>query len=50
MLCAAMDRGFMGRIGFEDSRQLPDGRKAETNAQLVDAALRLTHLHFHAEL
>lgn len=50
MLRAAMDRGFMGRIGIEDARQLPDGRKAETNAKMVDAALRQTHLQFHAEL
>lgn len=34
-------RGHDTRVGFEDSVLLPDGIRAESNAQLVEAALAL---------
>jgi uncharacterized protein (DUF849 family) len=39
----AFRRGHDTRVGFEDSVLLPDGTRAETNAQLVKAALALQH-------
>lgn len=37
----ALRRGHDTRVGFEDSVLLPDGRQAQSNAQLVQAALTL---------
>ena len=37
----AFRRGYDTRVGFEDSLSLPDGTRAETNAQLVEAAVAL---------
>lgn len=37
----AFRRGHDTRVGFEDSVLLPDGRRAQSNAALVEAALRL---------
>lgn len=37
----AFRRGHDTRVGFEDSVVLPDGTRAENNAQLVDAAVAL---------
>jgi uncharacterized protein (DUF849 family) len=35
----AVRRGLDTRIGFEDTLSLPDGSRAESNAQLVAMAL-----------
>lgn len=40
MLAEAIVRGFGGRIGFEDTLTLPDGRVARSNEELVTEALR----------
>jgi hypothetical protein len=37
----AFRRGHDIRVGFEDSLLLPDGTRAENNAQLVEAAIKL---------
>ena len=37
----AFRRGHDTRVGFEDSVLLPDGTRAESNAQLVEAAVAL---------
>jgi uncharacterized protein (DUF849 family) len=37
----AFRRGHDTRVGFEDSVQLPNGTQAESNAQLVEAAVAL---------
>jgi uncharacterized protein (DUF849 family) len=37
----AFRRGHDTRVGFEDSVLLPDGRQAQSNAQLVQTALTL---------
>jgi uncharacterized protein (DUF849 family) len=39
----AFRRGHDTRVGFEDSVLLPDGARAQSNAQLVEAALLLQH-------
>jgi uncharacterized protein (DUF849 family)/GNAT superfamily N-acetyltransferase len=39
LLAAARRRGYDGRIGLEDTLELPDGRRARDNAELVTAAL-----------
>src|SRR5690348_15834362 len=39
----AFRRGHDTRVGFEDSVLLPDGARAENNAQLVKAAVALQH-------
>ena len=39
----AFRRGHDTRVGFEDSLLLPDGAKADNNAQLVEAAVALQH-------
>jgi uncharacterized protein (DUF849 family) len=39
----AFRRGHDTRVGFEDSVLLPDGARAENNAQLVKAAVALHH-------
>ena len=39
LLRLAAERGYDARIGFEDVLTLPDGAPAESNAQLVRAAL-----------
>jgi uncharacterized protein (DUF849 family) len=41
LVADAFRRGHDTRVGFEDSVFLPDGTKAESNAQLVQAALVL---------
>lgn len=37
----ALALGHSTRIGLEDTRRLPDGRQARSNAELVGAAMRL---------
>jgi len=44
LLAAACKRGYDTRIGFEDTRVLPDGRTATSNAQLIEAANELLAL------
>jgi uncharacterized protein (DUF849 family) len=39
----AFRRGHDTRVGFEDSVLLPNGTKADNNAQLVEAAVALQH-------
>ncbi|WP_165799858.1 3-keto-5-aminohexanoate cleavage protein [Mycolicibacterium tusciae] len=39
LLRLAMDNNLDSRIGLEDTFTLPDGRTADTNAELVRAAL-----------
>jgi uncharacterized protein (DUF849 family) len=39
----AFRRGHDTRVGFEDSLLLPNGTKADNNAQLVEAAVALQH-------
>jgi uncharacterized protein (DUF849 family) len=41
VLDAALRRGYDVRIGFEDTLILPDGRPAQSNADLVEAAVAL---------
>ncbi len=41
LVADAFRRGHDTRVGFEDSVLLPDGTRAESNAQLVEAALAL---------
>jgi uncharacterized protein (DUF849 family) len=41
LIADAFGRGHDTRVGFEDSVHLPDGGKAQSNAQLVQAALAL---------
>ena len=41
LVADAFRRRHDTRVGFEDSVYLPDGRRAESNAQLVRAALAL---------
>jgi len=41
LVADAFRRGHDTRVGFEDSVLLPDGIRAESNAQLVEAALAL---------
>lgn len=38
---AALERGRDIRVGFEDVLELPDGRRAQSNAELVAAAIEL---------
>lgn len=40
VLAIAAERGLDTRIGFEDTLQLPDGEIAESNAELVSAAMQ----------
>ena len=44
----ALERGHGIRTGFEDITQLPDGREARDNAELVAAAARLIREHARA--
>ena len=37
----AAKRGFDTRTGFEDTLTLPDGSRAESNADLVTTAVRI---------
>jgi hypothetical protein len=39
----AFRRGHDTRVGFEDSVLLPNGTKADNNAQLVEAAVAIRH-------
>lgn len=39
LIADAFRRGHDTRVGFEDTVLLPDGTKAESNAQMVKAAL-----------
>ena len=41
MVALAKAEGHATRVGFEDGLTLPDGSRAETNAQIVGAATRL---------
>lgn len=41
VLDAALDRGWDIRVGFEDTLHLPDGGRAQDNAELVAAAVEL---------
>jgi uncharacterized protein (DUF849 family) len=41
VLAAAVAEGHAVRVGFEDVLELPDGRVAESNAELVAAAVEL---------
>lgn len=41
VLAAAVAEGHAVRVGFEDVLELPDGRVAQSNAELVEAAVRL---------
>ncbi len=45
VLDAALDRGRDIRVGFEDTLHLPDGRRAQDNAELVAAAVDLARRH-----
>jgi uncharacterized protein (DUF849 family) len=41
VLAAAVQRGHDVRVGLEDTTELPDGRRARDNRQLVEEAVRL---------
>ena len=45
VLAAALDRGWDIRVGLEDTLHLPDGRRAQDNAELVAAAVDLVRRH-----
>jgi uncharacterized protein (DUF849 family) len=45
LVADAFGRGHDTRVGFEDSVHLPDGGKAQSNAQLVEAAVALHAKH-----
>jgi uncharacterized protein (DUF849 family) len=45
VLAAALDRGWDIRVGLEDTLHLPDGRRAQTNTELVAAAVDLVRRH-----
>jgi uncharacterized protein (DUF849 family) len=41
LLEEAKRRGYGSRIGFEDTLSMPDGSRAESNAELVAAARKV---------
>ncbi len=45
VLEGALERGHDIRIGFEDTLVLPDGSRAQHNAELVATAMRLVRQH-----
>ncbi|WP_224996581.1 3-keto-5-aminohexanoate cleavage protein [Cesiribacter sp. SM1] len=48
LLALAFERGYETRIGFEDTLVLPDGTKANTNADLLKAAKAVEGGHLKA--
>jgi uncharacterized protein (DUF849 family) len=44
LLRRAIGSGFSARIGLEDASTLPDGSTAQSNAELVEAAIRLARM------
>jgi len=49
LVALAAERGYDTRIGFEDTLRLPDGTRAQSNADLVSAASRIVRSHLDYE-